>query len=201
MIRILLFTGLMMLLTMPFTAKAQPAVQVEPSYDVQLQLVIGSNDATQKGDLPAGLGAAASRQIRSFGFSNHKLASTLLGRVGNNGDFHYKSLTNIFGQEVDLRSQTFLEWSVNDLRGLPMPKGGPGYQAGGFRFGARVPVVTGQGKDDAGKPFPVTAFEPIGLTLDRLGLAENTPTLVGTLNLPGAGGTIFLVMTVKAVDM
>jgi len=27
------------------------------------------------------------------------------------------------------------------------------------------------------------------------------PTLIGTLNLPGADGTIFLIMTVKSVDL
>ena len=73
-----------------------------------------------------------------------------------------------------------------------MPKGGQGYQARGFRFGAKVPVLTGPTKD--------ITFEAIGLNLDRVGLAENIPTLIGTLNLPGANGTIFLVMTIKTVD-
>ncbi len=182
-------------------AAAAIGQQVEPSYDLTLQLVIGSNEAGMKTDMPATL-APVSAQIKSrFGFASYRLASTFLGRVANNGTFTYKSTSNIFGQETDHRSQTFLEWSVSSLRGMPTAKGGNGFQSAAFVFGARVPVVTGTVEDKNGKSMPVTNFEQIGLTLNKIGVAESVPTLIGTLNLPGANGTIFLVMTVKAVEM
>ena len=177
--------------------------QVEPSYDVSLQIVIGSNDAAAgRADLPQNF-STISRQLKStFAFSNYRLAGTFLGRVYTAGSFEYKSLTNIFGQESDPRSQaTFLDWSLNNFRTGTGAKGQQGFQAQAFRFGARVPVVTGSFKDDSGKISSVVNYEPIGLTLERVGLPDNIPTLIGTLNLPGAGGTIFLVMTAKSADM
>ena len=192
-------------LTAAIAANGQPEtpkMQVEASYDVELHLVIGSNDAGTRTELPNNL-ANVSRQLKSaLPFTSYRVASTFLGRLSNTGNFEYKSLSNIFGQESELRSQTFLEWSLVNLRNLPTAKGGQGFQAQGFRFGARVPVTTGASvKDENGKSVAVVNYESIGLTLGKVGLAENVPTLIGTLNLPGANGTIFLVMTVKAVDM
>ena len=48
---------------------------------------------------------------------------------------------------------------------------------------------------------PAISYESIGLVLHGLGFAENVPTLIGTVNLPGADGTIFLVMTVRSADL
>lgn len=174
---------------------------IEPSYQVSLQLVIGSSDAAARGELPANL-STISKELRStFAFSNYRLAGTFLGRISNAGNFEYKSVTNIFGKDTPLNPQTFLEWSVANFRTGPTAKGPAGFQAQAFRFGARVPVSTGSFKDETGKVSSPIAYEAIGLNLSRVGLPENTPTLIGTLNLPGADGTIFLVMTVKAVDL
>lgn len=192
-------------LSAAFAAYGQPdpsKMQLEPSYDVELHLVIGSNDAGTRTELPAEL-ANVSRHLKgTMPFTSYRVASTFLGRLSNSGNFEYKSLSNIFGQETELRSQSFLEWSLISLRNLPTAKGGQGFQAQAFRFGARVPVNTGASvKDENGKSVAVVNYESIGLNLGKVGLVENTPTLIGTLNLPGANGTIFLVMTVKAVDM
>lgn len=193
-----------MIFAASITALGQPEtkLQVEPSCDVTLHLIIGSNDATQRNELPANL-AAISRQLKgAMPFPNYRLASTFLGRVSNSGNFEYKSISNIFGESSDLRSQTFLEWSLVNLKGLPTAQGGQGFQAVNFRFGAKVPVMTGGTvKDESGKATPVVNYESIGLTPRGVGLAENVPTMIGTLNLPGANDTIFLVMTVKGVDM
>lgn len=174
---------------------AQPETKeakVEPSFDTALYLVVGSNDVVQGAALPSDL-AGVSKQIKSnFGFSNYRLASTFLGRIANHGNFEYKSPTNVLGQDMTSQSQ-FLDWSITDLRTLPTEKGATGFQARTFRFGARIPIATG----DGGK---TVMYEPIGLNLTQVGLVENRPTLIGTLNLPGASGTIFLIMTVRSVD-
>ena len=176
------------------------AQQVEPSYDVTLQLVIGSDDNAQRSDLPPEL-SNVSRQLKSsFKFSNYRLASTFLGRISNNGSFEYKSTSNIFGQEVTSPTQSFIEWSAISLKAMPNAKGQSGFQAQTFRFGARVPVLMSNSKDESGKSFPVYNYEQIGLTLSKIGLSENVPTLVGTLTLPVTSGTIFLIMTVKSAD-
>jgi len=177
------------------------AMQVEPSYDVSLHLLVGSNDGT-RGDLPASL-SSVPKQIRAnFTFTNYRLAGTLLGRIANSGNFEYKSVGSFFGKDAaDTSPQSFLEWTMANLRNMPTAKGQPGFQAQSFRFGIRVPVSLGSSRGDGGTSTPTFQYEAIGVSLSKVGLAENTPTLIGTLNLPGATGVIFLVMTVRSSDM
>ncbi len=179
------------------TATAQPEGPVmEPSFEISLHLVIGSNEAGARADLPASL-SGISRQLKSnFSFSNYRLANTFLGRISNTGNIEYKSISNIFGQESDSESQTFLEWSMGSFRVMPR-----GFQARSFRFGARVPVRVGSSKDDSGRISPVINYEPVGLSMAVIGLPANTPTLIGTISLPKTTGTIFLVATIKPVEM
>lgn len=173
---------------------------IEPSYEVSLQLLMGSNDAGQKTSLPGNLTSMSQQIGTRYSFSSYRLAGTFLSRISNNGDYYYKSLSNLFGPATDYRSQSFLEWNVKTLKNGTTAKG-QGYNLQAFNFGARVPVTTGYVKDQAGKDQPVINYESIGLNLNRIGVPENSPTLIGTINLPGAGDTIFLVMTVKPVDL
>ncbi|MEO7659680.1 MAG: hypothetical protein ABIV48_08695 [Pyrinomonadaceae bacterium] len=174
---------------------------LEPSYEVSMQLLIGSNQSGNDQQIPQNLSAVTRQLKSSFPYSKFRLAGTFLGRVSNNGDFFYKSLSNIFGQATDHRYQTFLEWSVRDLKNGSTLKGPRGFQAHAFNFGARVPVITAMPKDPTGKETVVVNYEQIGINLNRIGLPENVPTLVGTLNLPGAADTLFLVITIRSADL
>src|SRR5438046_367059 len=52
--------------------------QLEPSFNVSLNLIVGSNEAGARADLPSDL-ASVSRQIKgSFTFSNYRLGGTLI---------------------------------------------------------------------------------------------------------------------------
>jgi hypothetical protein len=171
--------------------------RIEPSYELSLHVVIGSNEAGARGvDLPSNL-SGISKQLKSnFAFSNYRLANTFLGRISNTGNIEYKSVSNILGQETDAESQTFLDWSMTGLRSTDNK-----FQARTFRFGARVPVRVGSTKDDAGKISPIVNYEAIGLSMNMIGLSANTPTLVGTISLPRTTGTIFLVATIKSAEL
>ena len=68
-----------------------------------------------------------------------------------------------------------------------------------FRFGARVPIVIAKIAGDDAKGVPVTNYESVGLTLNRVSLTENSPTLIGTIALPRTTGTVFLVMNIRPV--
>ena len=167
----------------------------EQSYQVSLQFVMGTNDGG-KSDLPAGLGPIAKELKNNFGFANYHVAATLLGRVGTNGNYEYKSVSNIFGTETASATPTFLEWAIVGIKSVASEKGRE-LQGSAFRFGARVPVFAG--RDDSGKVLPAN-YENVGITAQRFGIAENTPTLIGTLSLPNTPGTVFLVVTARAVD-
>jgi hypothetical protein len=174
-----------------------PSQKVEPSYEVALHGVIGSNESVGgKADLPSGLEPIVRHLRSNFSFSSYRLANVFLGRIANTGNVEYKSVSNILGQESDPESQTFLEWTLAGFRVMQN-----GYQARVFRFGAKVPVRVGSTRDDAGKVSSVVNYEPIGLTTSIIGLQPNTPTLVGTISLPKTTGTIFLIATVKPAGL
>jgi hypothetical protein len=194
----LLFTFTFLLsLLLVISAAAQPETATLPdtSYDVQLQLIVGSNDASGKAEIPSNL-SAITRQLRSnFAFSDYRVSNTFIGRIANGGTFEYKSISGISGRESEPELQSFLEWSMATLQTAPALASG--VQARGFRFGARVPIKTGV--DSNGRA--IYAYEPVGLNLNRINLAANKPTLVGTLSLPRTDGTIFVVMTVRSAEL
>ncbi len=192
----LAFPILIVLAVSAVVAQSDATQQLEPSYEVALHVLIGSNEPGARTDLPAGLSAVSKHLKNNFSFSNYRLANTFLGRISNTGNIEYKSVSNILGQETDAESQTFLDWSIGNFRSVQN-----GFQARSFRFGARVPVRTGTFKDSTGMLNPVVNYESIGLTMNMIGLPANTPTLVGTISLPKTTGTIFLVATIRPASM
>lgn len=168
----------------------------EPTYEVSLHVIIGSDEAGGGAAFPTGLSNVTRNLRGNFPFANYRLANTFLGRISNTGTIEYKSVSNILGQESDAESQTFLEWSMGNFRVMQN-----GFQARSFRFGARVPVRVGTTRDAAGTVTPLVNYEPVGLTMSMIGLPANTPTLIGTISLPKTTGTIFLVATVRTAAM
>lgn len=180
-------------------AQTDAKPDIGPSYDIVLQIVTGTNDGA-KSDLPQNL-SVVSKQLRGdFSFSSYSLANTYLGRVADTGALNYKSVSDILRQNAPVSQPSFIEWSVGKLWTIPGGKGERVLQAQQFRFGARIPINIGAAAGDSGKVVAVTNYESIGLDLNRVTLAENTPTVIGTLTLPNTAGTLFLVMTAKPVE-
>lgn len=183
---VLCFAGLTASFAQP---EARP--QAEPSYEVVLQVLVGSNEAGQKSSAPANLSAVTKKLNSNFSFSNYRLSNTYIGRIANTGSIEYKSFSNGFGQTQNSETPVFLEWSLVVVKNMPNARGQNTVQIQPFRFGARVPVKTANA---------VVNYETIGLTLQKISLPENIPTLVGTLPTTTTGETIFLVLTVKPVE-
>lgn len=184
-----------LLLVSSAVAQADPRNPIEPSYDVVLQLVIGTDDRASGQPLPQNL-SGVTRQLRgNYPFAEYRLANTYLGRIANGGNFEFKSVSTIFGRGVESETPSFLEWSLNGLRSGPNAAGKNDLSVG-FRFGARVPIRVST-RDEGGKQFPVFNYEPIGLNSARVTMPENTPTVLGTLSLPGTNATMFVVLTFK----
>ena len=193
----LIFFIAMIFVALPFAARAQgDQFKIEPSYDVILQVVIGGDE---KGGtkLPNNLDGIAKQLKANYQFNDYKLANTYVGRIANQGNFEFKSLTNMFGRPAEAETPSFLEWSIAGMRTGASTSGKNDIYFNVFRFGARIPVRTGYTKDDSAKQFPVVNYEAIGLSSARLTLAESTPTLIGSLSLPTSDNAMFLVLTLK----
>jgi hypothetical protein len=176
-------------------AQTDDRTRGEASYEVTLQVLLGSNDAGARSELPGKL-ENVTRQLRStFGFTNYRVASTFFARVGNNGNFEYKSTADLQGRESTDEALTFLNWSLISFR-----KVDNGFRAQSFKFGSQVPVRTATAKDESGKQSFVVNYESIGLSLSNIGVPVNVPTLLGTLTMPRTSGMLFLVMTANPAD-
>ena len=171
----------------------------DASYEAMLYVVLGSNDSATGAELPKSI-SGITRQLRDdFSFSNYRLLNTYVGRVANNGSLEYKSvasLQNAADRELD--SPSFLEWTLNNVRSSDSSASGDQLVMQLFRFGARVPIKTALTTVD-NKPFSTVNYENVGLTVNRLGIAQNSPTLIGTISLPRTAGTVFLVLAVRPV--
>ena len=189
---------LFLLSIVPVVAQAEQPKTVDANYEAVLHVVVGGSQSGQGVALPASL-SGVSRQIRNeFGTDNLRLINTYLGRLSNTGSLEYKGVSNAYAPEAMPGSPSFLDWRLSGLRNLQNAAGQPVYQFQGFRFGARVPVRVGNFQDE--KAAAPINYEAIGLTLDRMSVRENVPTLIGTLTQPRTDGTLFLVLTVRNAD-
>ena len=196
---ITLFFSVVMFCVTTTPAQNEPKSQFGPSYETVLHVILGSGDASPGSVLPQSLSGVTKQISANFAFSNPRLINTYFGRVGNAGNLDYKSIFSINGQEQESDSPSFLDLRLNGLRGGE-DSGRNVVLISSFRFGARVPLKIESLKDEGGKSRSIINYESIGLTLDKLSIPENIPTLVGTLSMPKTTGTVFLVLTVKSVD-
>ena len=178
-------------------AQTDQKPQAEVSYEAILQVVIGQQDASMKIDIPPAL-SPISRQLReNFTFPSYRLANTFIGRISSAGTLEYKSISDILSQPADQDAPIFVEWNLGRLQSVGDNRGQNVLYVQPFRFGARVPVRTETPRGSDGKPYAVVNYEAIGLTINRVGLPESKPTLIGTLSLPKTTGTMFLVLTIR----
>ena len=181
-------------------AQVDPKAQPDSNYEAVLHVILGSSDVGEGVGLPKNLAGISNHLKANFTFSNYKLVNTYLGRIANSGNLEYKSMANIYGQEQEGDSPSFLDWRLANFRRVNEATGPGVFQVQSFRFGARVPLKVASFKDDLGKAQSVINYESLGLSLDKLSLTENLPTLIGTLSLPKTAGTVFVVLTVKSLE-
>ena len=169
------------------------------SYEAMLYVVLGTNESAAGAELPKSI-AGVTRQLRdNFSFNNYRVLNTYVGRIADNGSLEYKSvasLQNAADRELD--SPSFLEWTLANLRSTDSPASGDQLMMHTFRFGALDPVRF-TAVAEGGKTSSVVNYENVGLTVNKLGITQNSPTLIGTISLPRTTGTVFLVLAVRPV--
>lgn len=172
--------------------------QVEPSYEVLLQVLIASNQPNND-KLPPSLAGIAKKLKSEYSFANYNLAATFLERIAVTGGVDHKGILNQLGQTQE-NDTYFTEWALSGLKPAVNSKGQNLVQFQGFRFGARVPVVVSAVKDAKGDNNRIINYEAIGININRFNLPENVPTIVGSLSTQKTDEFVFLVLTVKPAD-
>lgn len=177
------------------TDKQPPAA---PCYEVILQILTASNGAGEKSSLPATLSGVVKKLKTNYNFADYRLTGTFLQRTSDS--IEYKSLLNPFLQSEDKTTPVFSDWSLRNLRNLSSSNGRNVIQFDGFRFGARIPVVVSTVVEEGGKTKPIINYEQIGITITRLSLSENEPTVIGSLATSKPDELMFLVLTAKPAE-
>lgn len=178
-------------LTNSFAQTENQSKQAERSYEIVLHTLIASNNADKSAAVPQTLSNVVKKLKTNYPLSDYRLTSTFLERISDKASFEFKSVAVGSVQNQENVVPVFSDWSINVVQSLPNEKGRNLIQFQGFRYGQRVPVRTSSG---------VVNYEQIGLTLQKLSLPENIPTVVGSLSTSKPDEMLFLVLTVKTVE-
>jgi hypothetical protein len=182
-------------------ASANAPREDETNVDAQLYLILATNRDAAEGKVPAVLDPIMARLRDSLAFRHYSLAGTFLNRVTNNerlevswvgGPFLMPVATaignpsfNQFGATVSL---------ISNRSGHEMVR------MRAFRFGSKVPVVTGQSVASNaatnGGSLPMVNYESVGLLTD-ISMQEGSPVIAGTLNLGPSGDAIIVVILAR----
>jgi hypothetical protein len=173
------------------SAKSDPI-----NYEVQLHLLVASNEAGEKGSVPQSLEPVI-RQLKSYlSFANYRLAATFVNRVKDGGTLESKGLipANVFTQALtNPAPQAAYEFTLrkikldDDLTNVDIP---------GFRFGLQLPVITSMVREGNAQTYPVINFQPASINTEMT-LREDKPTVAGTMNTSRSDQILILILTVK----
>ena len=172
-------------------AQVENKTLYEPSYEVMLQILVGSDSGEQKSAAPVNLNAVTKNLKNRVPFAVYNLSATYLHRVANTGNLEIKNVTSD-AKNADAGTPVFSEWSIGQLKSSATDATNQNsIQITNFRFGQRIPVQS---------PNGVLNYESVGLGLQRLNVAENVPTVVGSLSSQNSSEMSFLVLTVRRAE-
>lgn len=176
---------------------ARPAVV---NYDVQLYLLVGSNQTSARGDVPQSAEAAVKQLRAVLPYKDYRLALTFLNRVQEGGRLEYSGVGGLplAGTQVGSGSPTFLQFSLGEIRTAANAAGQPVVQVSHLRFGLKVPVQTAtvSGGESNKSSYPVIQYQDTGIST-QLSVREDVPTVVGTLPADKPDETFVLLMTIR----
>jgi hypothetical protein len=183
----------------------QPTVQRDDdaNLEIQLYLILASNREVEDSKLPAALDPVVKRLRDSLPFKHYNLAGTFLNRVKNNGRLDMSWVGGPFPVQG---SPAQSNPSFSQFTSIVRLAGEPGQEIvrlTDFRFGTRVPIVTGgigpTNASTGAAAFPVIQYEPVGLRTD-LTMREGSIVIAGTLTVGPSGDAIVVVVSARRAN-
>ena len=184
---------------------ARPTVQKDDdaNLEIQLYLILASNRDVEDGKLPAALDPVIRRLRDSLPFKHYNLTGTFLNRVKNNGRL---DMSWVGGPFPIQGSPAQSNPSFSQFTSMVRLAGEPGQEIvrlTEFRFGTRVPIITGQiGPTNASTStagFPVINYEPVGLRTD-LTMREGSIVIAGMLTVGPSGDAIVVIVSARRAN-
>ena len=184
---------------------ARPNVQKDEdaNLEIQLYLIQASNREVEDSKLPAALDSVIKRLHDSLPFKHYNLTATFLNRVKNNG---HLDMSWVGGPFPIQGSPAQSNPSFSQFTSIVRLAGEPGQEIvrlTEFRFGTRVPIVTGgigpTNASTSAAAFPVINYEPVGLRTD-LTMREGSIVIAGTLTVGPSGDAIVVVVSARRAN-
>ena len=159
----------------------------DANLDVQLYLVLASNREIEDPKLPAVLDPVIKQLRDSLPFKHYNLAGTFLNRVKNNGRLDVSWVGGPFAiHGSPAQSNPSFSQFTALVSVVTGESGQEVVRLNDFRFGTRVPIITGPVTSTASStnatPFPTVNYEPVGLRTD-LRMREGSLGIAGLLHL------------------
>ncbi len=163
------------------TGASSGAARDEANYDVQLDLLVASNNSAEKSSTPRSLDAAI-RQLRtSLPFANYRLATTFLNRVKDGGTLESRGVgSSLTTTLIGPSTPTFYDFAFHQVKRDRDTHGQTFIRIPRFKFHLRMPIVTGSTPAGSGNAsLPIINYESVGMSTE-ISVREAVPTLVGT---------------------
>jgi hypothetical protein len=167
------------------------------NFEVQLHLLIASNETGEKGNVPQSLESVVKQLRPSLPYANYRVVATFVNRLTDGGTLELKGALSSALLTTGLPTplpQSAYEFTLFQVKLDTDDEGKPAIQIPKFRFGLSLPVITGTSRAEG--IFPAVTYQPAGITTE-VSLREGVPTLVGTLNTSRPDQMLILVTSVK----
>jgi hypothetical protein len=158
------------------------AMREEVNYDVQLDLIIASNNVAEKGGVPESLSGLVKQLRASLPFTNYRLTTTFIHRVKDGGTLETMGVgSSLLATTIGPSTPTFYNFNLSQVKMERDARGQAFIRIPKFRFNLRMPIITDTTLTSAGNAStPVINYEAVGISTE-MSIREGTPTLVGTL--------------------
>ncbi len=178
------------------TAAAKTA---EVNHEVQLYLLVASNKADGKSNVPPALDPIIRQLKSSLPFADYRLTTTFFNRVRDKGSLRVSGIVggSIFTAPASA-APTFYQLMLSNVKLVTNAGGQQFVQIFRFEFGQRVPVQISATRNESGAGFPVINYEQIGIATE-VSLREAVPTIIGIMPTGQPDESFILVASVKRV--
>jgi hypothetical protein len=205
----IVFTTVPEVMAQEQSSSARPAGRDDDTnLDTQLYLILATNREVDEGRIPAALDPIIKRLRETLPFKHYSVAGTFLNRVKNNSRLEVSWVGSPFmfpsaaTATVATLTPTFNNFGAS-VRLATDASGNDLVRMNELRFGAQVPIMTGQ-VANTNASFPSTPatsinYQSIGLKTD-ISMRENSPVIAGTLNVGPQGDAIVVVVSARRAN-
>jgi hypothetical protein len=179
----------------------------DTNLDTQLYLILATNREIDEGKIPPALDPIMKRLREVLPFKHYSIAGTFLNRVKNNGRLDVSWVGSPFLLSSASSAAALSNPSFNQFTALVrLATDGAGndiMRMNDFRFGAKVPVITGQVTTTNASmgvaPVTQVVYESVGLHTD-ISMREGSPVLAGTLHVGPQGDAIIVAISAQRAN-